>query len=108
VIGTNHVKNIQMLPLGNWKASEYCWHARAAGVTIYTVGYGGAVSDAEQAYLATLANATNTTAGGGTNILPANYNTTQPIGSQFYATNASEIGVDFSNVATAINAALTQ
>lgn len=107
-IGTNHVKNQQFLPLGNWKASEYCWHARAAGVTIYTVGYGGAVSDAEQAYLATLANATNTTAGGGTNILPANYNVSQPIGAQFYATNASQIGDDFSNVATAINAALTQ
>jgi hypothetical protein len=107
-IGTNHTKNVQMLPLGNWKASEYCWHARAAGVTIYTVGYGGAVSDTEQAYLATLANSTNTTAGGGTNFLPANYNTQQPIGQQFYATNANEIGVDFSNVATAINAALTQ
>jgi Flp pilus assembly protein TadG len=107
-IGTNHVKNLQMLPLGNWKAQEYCWHARAAGVTIFTVGYGGAVSDTEQAFLATLANATNTTAGGGTNILPANYNTQQPIGEQFYATNADEIGVDFSNVATAINAALTQ
>jgi Flp pilus assembly protein TadG len=107
-IATNHVKNVQMLPLGNWKASEYCWHARAAGVTVYTVGYGGAVSDGEQAFLATLANSTNTTAGGGTNFLPANYNTQQPIGEQFYATNASEIGVDFSNVATAINAALTQ
>ncbi len=107
-IGTNHVKNLQFLPLGNWKASEYCWHARAAGVTIYTVGYGGAVSDTEQAFLATLANATNTTAGGGTNFLPASYNTAQPIGEQFYATNASEIGDDFSNVATAINAALTQ
>jgi Flp pilus assembly protein TadG len=107
-IGTNHVKNQQFLPLGNWKASEYCWHARAAGVTIYTVGYGGAVTDTEQAFLATLANSTNTTAGGGSNFLPQNYNTLQPIGAQFYATNASEIGVDFSNVATAINAALTQ
>jgi hypothetical protein len=107
-IGTNHVKNLQFLPLGNWKASEYCWHARVAGVTIFTVGYGGAVSDTEQAFLATLANATNTTAGGGTNFLPANYNTAQPIGQQFYATNATEIGDDFSNVATAINAALTQ
>ena len=109
-ITTNHEKNAQFLPLGNWKASEYCWHARASGVTIFTVGYGGSVSQAEQAYLATLANATNTTAGpgGGTNFLPANYNTQQPIGQQFYATNADEIGVDFSNVATAINAALTQ
>jgi len=107
-IATNHVKNVQMLPLGNWKASEYCWHARAAGVTIYTVGYGGAVTAGEQEFLATLANATNTTAGGGTNFLPANYNTQQPIGQQFYATNSDEIGVDFSNVATAINAALTQ
>jgi Flp pilus assembly protein TadG len=107
-MGTNHDKNIQFLPLGNWKASEYCWHARAAGVTIYTIGYGSAVTDTEEAFLATLANATNTTAGGGTNFLPANYNTAQPIGQQFYATNASAIGVDFSNVATAINAALTQ
>jgi Flp pilus assembly protein TadG len=107
-IGTNHVKNLQMLPLGNWKAQEYCWHARAAGVTIYTVGYGGAVTDTEQAFLATLANATNTTAGGGTNIPAGNYISSQPIGEQFYATNSSEIGVDFSNVATAINAALTQ
>jgi Flp pilus assembly protein TadG len=107
-IGTNHVKNLQFLPLGNWKASEYCWHARAAGVTIYTIGYGNAVTDAEEAFLATLANATNTTAGGGSNFLPQNYNTAQPIGQQFYATNSSQIGVDFSNVATAINAALTQ
>jgi len=109
-IGTNHVKNLQFLPLGNWKASEYCWHARAAGVTIYTVAYGGGgnVSDAEQAFLATLANSTNTTAGGGSNFLPQNYNTQQPIGEEFYASNADEIGTDFSNVATAINAALTQ
>ena len=114
-ISTNHIKNVQMLPLGNWKASEYCWHARAAGVTIYTVGYGGAVSQDEQVFLATLANSTNTTAGTnaatgepGTNFLPGSYNTQQPIGAQFYATNADEIGVDFSNVATAINAALTQ
>jgi Flp pilus assembly protein TadG len=107
-IGTNHVKNLQYLPLGNWKASEYCWHARAAGVTIYTIGYGNAVTDTEEAFLATLANATNTTAGGGSNFLPQNYNTAQPIGQQFYATNSDEIGVDFSNVATAINAALTQ
>jgi Flp pilus assembly protein TadG len=107
-IGTNHVKNLQFLPLGNWKASEYCWHARAAGVTIYTVGYGSAVSDSEQAFLATLANATNTTAGGGSNFLSSSYNTAQPIGQQFYATNSSQIGTDFSNVATAINAALTQ
>jgi Flp pilus assembly protein TadG len=107
-IGTNHVKNLQFLPLGNWKASEYCWHARAAGVTVYTIGYGNAVTDTEEAFLATLANATNTTAGGGSNFLPQNYNTAQPIGQQFYATNSSQIGVDFSNVATAINAALTQ
>jgi hypothetical protein len=77
-------------------------------VTIYTVGYGSAVSDSEQAFLATLANATNTTAGGGSNFLSSSYNTAQPIGQQFYATNSSQIGTDFSNVATAINAALTQ
>jgi hypothetical protein len=107
-IGTNHVKNQQFLTMGNWKASEYCWHARAAGVTIYTVGYGNAVTDAEESFLATLANATNTTAGGGTNFLTTSYNTAQPIGQQFYATNSDQIGTDFSNVATAINAALTQ
>lgn len=107
-IGTNHTTGVQMLPLGNWKASEYCWHARAAGVTIYTVGYGTDVTDDEQVFLATLANATNTSAGGGTNFLPQNYNTQQPIGQQFYATTPTQIGDDFSSVAKAINAALTQ
>lgn len=104
-IGDNHTTNIQALQLGNWKAWEYTWHARALGVTIYTVGYGTQVSQAQQAFLAQLANATNTTAGGGSNI---SYNPGQPIGQQFYATNAAEISNDFYSVGQAINAALTQ
>ncbi len=65
-VADNHTENIQALPLGNWKASEYCWHARALGVTIYTVGYGTLVYPDQQVFLAQLANATTTTAGGGT------------------------------------------
>jgi hypothetical protein len=103
-IGDNHTANIQALPLGNWKAWEYAWHARALGVTIYTVGYGTLVTDAQQAYLAQLANATNTTAGGGTAIA---YNPSQPIGQQFYATNETQISNDFYSVGQAINEALT-
>ncbi len=64
-VGNNHIKNAQLFPIGNWKVAEYAWHARALGVTIFTVGYGSAVSDDEQALLAQVANATNTTAGGG-------------------------------------------
>jgi Flp pilus assembly protein TadG len=104
-VANNHTSNIQMLPLGNWKAREYCWHARAQDVTIYTVGYGTLVTDDEQVLLAQLANATNTTAGGGSNIT---YNPSQPIGQQFYATNATDISNDFYSVGQAINAALTQ
>jgi hypothetical protein len=103
-VTNNHVANIQALPLGNWKAQEYAWHARALGVTIYTVGYGSLVSEAEQALLAQIANATNTTAGGGTNIA---FNPSQPIGQQFYATNATQISNDFYSVGQAINEALT-
>jgi hypothetical protein len=104
-IADNHDTNIQFLQMGNWKAQEYAWHARALGVTIYTVGYGTLVTDAQQAFLAQLANATNTTAGGGSN-MP--YNASQPIGAQFYATNAAQISNDFYSVGQAINEALTQ
>jgi hypothetical protein len=106
-ISNNHAtsSNVIALPLGNWKTREYAWHARALGVTIYTVGYGQYVSDAQQAFLAQIANATNTTAGGGSNI---SYNPGQPIGQQFYATNATQISNDFYAVGQAINEALTQ
>lgn len=104
-VADNHDTNGQFLQLGYWKAWEYAWHARALGVTIYTVGYGTAVSEAQQAFLAQMANATNTTAGGGSNI---SYNPGQPIGEQFYATNAAQISNDFYSVGQAINAALTQ
>jgi Flp pilus assembly protein TadG len=103
-IADNHDTNTQFLQMGNWKAEEYCWHARALGVTIYTVGYGTLVTDAEQAFLAQLANATNTTAGGGTSTA---FNPSQPIGEQFFATNAADISNDFFSVGQAINAALT-
>jgi Flp pilus assembly protein TadG len=104
-IPDNHTKNNLFLQLGNWKAQEYAWHARALGVTIYTVGYGTLVTDAEQAFLAQLANATNTTAGGGSN-MP--FNASQPIGQQFYAATPDQISNDFYQVGQAINAALTQ
>ena len=104
-IADNHTKNTQFLQMGNWKAWEYAWHARALGVTIYTVGYGTLVTDAQQAFLAQMANATNTTAGGGSNI---SFNPNQPIGQQFYATNSLQISNDFYSVGQAINAALTQ
>jgi Flp pilus assembly protein TadG len=103
-IADNHTPNTQFLQMGSWKAEEYAWHARALGVTIYTVGYGTLVTDAQQAFLAQLANATNTTAGGGSNIA---FNPNQPIGAQFYATNATQISNDFYSVGQAINAALT-
>jgi Flp pilus assembly protein TadG len=104
-ITDNHDTNIQALQLGNWKATEYAWHARSLGVTIYTVGYGTLVTGAQQAFLAQIANATNTTAGGGSNVA---FNASQPIGQQFYATTASQISNDFYSIGQAINAALTQ
>ena len=120
-ISDNHTANIQALPLGNWKVQEYAWHARASGVTIYTVGYGSLVSPAQQVILAQVANATNTTAGNsqgydtngnffytagpGTSIT---YNPGQPIGQQYFATNSTDISNDFFQVGQAINAALTQ
>jgi Mg-chelatase subunit ChlD/Flp pilus assembly protein TadG len=104
-VATNHTTNSQFLQMGNWKAWEYGWHARALGVTIYTVGYGTLVTDAQQLFLAQIANSTNTTAGGGSNI---SFNANQPIGQQFYATNAAQISNDFFQVGQAINAALTQ
>jgi hypothetical protein len=110
-IPNNHVADQAAFPLSIWKTKEYCWHARALGVTIYTVGYGAAVSQDEQVLLAELANATNTTAGAsgsypdGTNI---NFNSAQPIGQQFYATNVTQISNDFYEVGQAISEALTQ
>jgi hypothetical protein len=121
-IPDNHDTNVTALPLGNWKAQEYAWHARALGVTIYTVGYGKLVLPAQQVLLAQIANSTNTTAGNpqtvngsgqvtsytpgpGTGIT---YNPGQPIGQQFYGTNSADISNDFYSVGQAINAALTQ
>ncbi len=103
-IADNHDTNVQFLQMGNWKAGEYAWHARALGVTIFTVGYGTLVDDQEQAFLAQIANATNTTAGGGSNIP---FNPSQPLGQQFFATNAAQISNDFFSVGQAINEALT-
>jgi len=120
-IPNNHDKNTLFLPLGSWKAEEYAWHARAAGVTIYTVGYGQLVYPSQQVLLAQIANSTNTTAGnpqvftgsavtsytpGPGTAIP--YNPSQPIGEEFYATNATDISNDFFQVGQAINAALTQ
>jgi hypothetical protein len=123
-VQNNHTEDQQALQLGNWKAQEYAWHARALGVTIYTVGYGVYVTPAQQVLLAQIANSTNTTAGNaqsvntsyyppvlnyttgpGTNIP---YNPSQPIGQEFFATNATDISNDFYSVGQAINAALTQ
>jgi len=104
-IPNNHVINNLFLPIGNWKAEEYAWHARALGVTIYTVGYGSYVTPAECAMLAQIANATNTiSASGESNI---SFNASQPIGQQFYATNSAQISNDFYSVGQAINEALT-
>ncbi len=125
-IADNHITNQQALQLGNWKVQEYAWHARNLGVTIYTVGYGYLVTQAQQLILAQVANATNTTAGNlqggsgatfyyyptnGINGLPGTaitYNPAQPIGQQFFATNSTDISNDFYQVGQAINAALTQ
>lgn len=104
-ISNNHLASVQFLPLGYWKAEEYAWHARAAGITIYTVGYGSHVNDAQQLVLAQVANATNTTGYGGSNI---SYNPSQPIGIQFQATTADQITADFQTIGQAINASLTQ
>jgi Flp pilus assembly protein TadG len=120
-VADNHNKNTQFLPLCNWKAQEYAWHARAQGVTIYTVGYGALVFPAQQVLLAQIANSTNTTAGNSqtfngsyvTNYIAGpgtgiTYNPSQPIGQEFYATNDTDISNDFYQVGQAINAALTQ
>ena len=101
---TAHTGNSTFLALNYWQAQEYAWHARALGVTIYTVGYGSLVSASQQVLLAQIANATNTTAGNAA--MP--YNTSQPIGQQFYATSVTDISNDFYQVGQAINAALTQ
>ena len=111
---SGHIPNATFLALNYWQAQEYAWHARALGVTIYTVGYGSLVSPAQQVLLAQIANSTNTTAGNqqspyvdgpGTAIV---YNPSQPIGQQFYAATVTDISNDFYEVGQAINAALTQ
>jgi hypothetical protein len=120
-VASNHSKNTLTLPICNWKAQEYAWHARAQGVTIYTVGYGALVFPAQQVLLAQIANSTNTTAGNSqtfngsyvTNYVAGpgtgiTYNPSQPIGQQFYATTPADISNDFYQVGQAINAALTQ
>jgi hypothetical protein len=94
------------LPLGNWKVQEYAWHARAAGVTIYTVGYGDYVDDTECAILAQVANATNVVTSTATNNITFNAN--QPIGQEFKANDTNQIIADFQVIAQAINASLTQ
>jgi len=108
-IGDNHNGTITT-GLGYWKAQEYAWHARAMGVTIYTVGYGHSVHNDECVTLAEMANATNVSLADGTssNFLSSSYNIKQPIGEQFYATTNSEIIDDFKTIGTAINSALTQ
>jgi Flp pilus assembly protein TadG len=106
-IPDNHDKNQLALPLGNWKAQEYAWHARAMGVTIYTVGYGQDVNSSECALLATVANSTNVIVPGPTTNARS-FNPNQPIGQQFYATTPTDISNDFYQVGTAINASLTQ
>jgi Flp pilus assembly protein TadG len=114
-IPDNHLQTVA-LPLGNWKAQEYAWHARQAGVTIYTVGYGSAVDNSECALLAKVANAVNvvTPAGTDSNGNPVtatngnSYITGQPVGQQYYATTPADISNDFYEVGTAISGALTQ
>lgn len=120
-ITNNHITNVTFTGLNNWMAQEYAWHARAMGVTIYTVGYGTLVSPAEQVLLAQIANSTNTTAGNvqswnGTTLsgytpgpgtaMP--YNVNQPIGQQYYATTVTDISNDFYQVGQAINSFLSQ
>jgi Mg-chelatase subunit ChlD len=106
-IPDNHIGYLA-LGLGNWKALEYAWHARAAGVTIYTIGYGHDVDSSECQLLAKVANATNVVVPDNTNLFPNAYLSTQPIGQQFYATTNTDISNDFYQIATAINGALTQ
>jgi hypothetical protein len=101
---------VQALQLGNWKAGEYAWHARALGVTIYTVGYGTAVTATQCIALAQIANATNSISPGSPLFITntSAYNPAQPIGQQFYATTAAQISNDFFSIGQSINAALTQ
>jgi hypothetical protein len=114
-IPDNHLQTVA-LPLGNWKAQEYAWHARQAGVTIYTVGYGSAVDSAECSLLAKVANAVNVvtpagTDGNGNPVTATNANSYingQPVGQQYYATTPNDISNDFYEVGTAISGALTQ
>ena len=109
-IPDNHLQTVA-LPLGNWKAQEYAWHARQAGVTIFSVGYGSSVDASECSLLATVANAVNVVApdgSGGTTTNSQTYITGQPVGQQFYATTPADISNDFYQVGTAISGALTQ
>jgi len=109
-VSDNHNFAAMVTPLGFWKAEEYAWHARAMGVTIYTVGYGHYVHDSECVILAEIANATNVALSDGTssNFLSSSYNVKQPIGQQFYATTNTEIIDDFKAIGTVINSSLTQ
>ncbi len=109
-VADNHNANLQALPLGIWKSQEYAWHARALGVTIYTVGYGNLVSPAQCALLAQIANSTNVLSPDGSGGIQTNdnpFNPNQPIGQQFYATTPDQISNDFYSVGQAINEALT-
>ena len=104
-IPDNHLRTVA-LPLGNWKTLEYAWHARQAGVTIFTVGYGSAVDATECGILADVANSVKVITPDATN--SHTYITGQPVGQQFYATTPSDISNDFYQVGTAISGALTQ
>lgn len=87
----------QMLPLGNWKTSNYCYYARADGVTIYTIGFSTSVTTTQQSFLQAMAND------------PA-YNpiTSQPEGKFYYTTNSSSLTPYFKDIADQIRAVISQ
>jgi hypothetical protein len=105
-IPDNHLQDVA-LGLGNWKAQEYAWHARQAGVTIFTVGYGSAV-DASECSLLVSPNGTDSYGNVTTATNSRSYITGQPVGQQFYANTPADISNDFYQVGTAISGALTQ